>query len=68
MRQGKNVSATFRESPHFKRLLESAATHERRPQTDMLEPLLFAYCDECSINTAPLGTTGIKTPAGGFSK
>jgi hypothetical protein len=68
MPDGKNVSVSFRVSPRFKRLLEASAARERRSQTNMLETLLFAYCEEHGIDVAPLGTTGNKTPAGGISK
>jgi hypothetical protein len=68
MSEGKNVSVSFRVSPRFKRLLEAAAASERRSQTNMLETLLFAYCEERGIDTAPLGTTDNKTPAGGLSR
>jgi hypothetical protein len=49
MPDGKTVSLSFRVSPRFKRLLEAAAGHERRSLTNMLEALLFAYCDEHGI-------------------
>jgi len=68
MPEGKNVSVSFRVSPRFKRLLEAAAARERRSQTNMLETLLFAYCEEQGIEAAPVGTTDNKTPAGGLSK
>jgi hypothetical protein len=41
----KTVSVSFRVSARFKALLEAAATREHRSQTNMLEALLFAYCD-----------------------
>ena len=68
MSEGKNVSVSFRVSPRFKRLLEAAAARERRSQTNMLETLLFAYCDEHGLEEAPVGRTDNKTPAGGISK
>jgi len=68
MPEGKNVSVSFRVSPRFKRLLEAAAARERRSQTNMLETLLFAHCEEHCIEAAPVGTTDKKTPAGGLSK
>lgn len=49
MTEGKNVSVSFRVSPRFKELLEAAAARERRSQTNMLETLLFAYCEENEI-------------------
>jgi hypothetical protein len=68
MSEGKNVSVSFRVSPRFKRLLEAAAARERRSQTNMLETLLFAYCEEHGLEAAPVETTDNKTPAGGLSK
>lgn len=52
MSEGKNVSISFRVSPRFKHLLEAAAARERRSQTNMLETLLFAYCEEQGIEVA----------------
>lgn len=40
----KNVSISFRVTPEFKALLERAAAHEQRSQTNLLEKLLFDYC------------------------
>lgn len=68
MPEGKNVSVSFRVSLRFKRLLEAAAARERRSQTNLLEALLFAYCEERGIGAAPLGTTDNKAPAGGPSR
>lgn len=68
MPEGKNISVSFRVAPRFKRLLEAAAARERRSQTNMLETLLFAYCEEHGIDAAALGTTDNKTPAEGLSK
>jgi uncharacterized protein (DUF1778 family) len=45
----KSVSVSFRVSPRFKSLLEAAAAAEHRSQTNMLETLLFRYCDQHSI-------------------
>ena len=36
----KTVAVSFRVSPRFKLLLEKAAAHEHRSQTNMLETLL----------------------------
>jgi hypothetical protein len=63
MPEGKNLSVSFRVSARFKCLLEAAAAHERRSQTNMLEKLLFAYCEEHGIEAAPLGKTDNETPA-----
>ncbi len=68
MPEGKNVSVSFRVSPRFKRLLEAAAAFERRSQTNMLEPVLFAYCEEHGLESAPVQTTYNKTPTGVLTK
>ena len=49
MPEAKSISVSFRISPRFKQLLEAAAARERRSQTNMLESLLFAYCEEHSV-------------------
>lgn len=48
----KTVAVSFRVSPHFKHLLETAAAHERRSQTNMLEMLLFDYCEQHGLTVA----------------
>lgn len=45
----KSIAVSFRVSPHFKQLLEAAAAHEHRSQTNMLETLLFEYCKQRGI-------------------
>ena len=52
MPDGKTVSVSFRVSPRFRSLLKAAADHERRSLTNMLETLLFSYCDEHGIEAA----------------
>ena len=42
----KTVAVSFRVSPRFKLLLETAAAREHRSQTNMLETLLFTYCEK----------------------
>lgn len=42
----KSIPISFRVSPRFKSLLEAAAAREHRSLTNMLETLLFAYCDQ----------------------
>jgi hypothetical protein len=42
----KTVSMSFRVSPRFKALLELAAARENRSLTNMLETLLYAYCEQ----------------------
>jgi hypothetical protein len=46
----KNIAVSFRVSPKFKKLLEGAALRENRSQTNMLETLLFSYCEEHGID------------------
>lgn len=41
----KTVSMSFRVSPRFKALLEVAAARENRSLTNMLETLLYSYCE-----------------------
>ncbi len=67
MFEGKNVSISFRVSPRFKILLEAAAARERRSQTNMLEMLLFAYCETHSIEAAHQKTK-TTLPAEGCTK
>lgn len=65
----KTISLSFRVSPRFKRLLEAAATREQRSQTNMLETLLFAYCDKHGIEEASeVRTMGTKLPKAGAAK
>ncbi|WP_094778299.1 hypothetical protein [Paraburkholderia ribeironis] len=40
----KNIGLTFRVTPRTKRMLEAAATHERRSLTNMFEILVEDYC------------------------
>lgn len=49
----KTVAVSFRVSPRFKLLLEAAAAREHRSQTNMLETLLFAYCEKKGLDIAP---------------
>ena len=64
MPQGKNVSVSFRVSARFKALLEAAAARERRSQTNMLEMLLFQYCDAYGIEAPVLKTVNEKPVEG----
>ncbi|MBK4736791.1 hypothetical protein JJB74_19370 [Noviherbaspirillum sp. DKR-6] len=43
---------SFRVSPKFKVLLEAAAAREHRSLTNMLETLLFTYCDQQGLTEA----------------
>lgn len=49
----KTVSVSFRVSPRFKRALELAAASVNRTQTNLLETLVFEYCDAHGINIEP---------------
>lgn len=49
MAEEKSVAVSFRVTPRFKRLLESAASQANRSQTNMLETLLFEHCRANSI-------------------
>lgn len=68
MSESKNVSMSFRVSSRFKYLLAAAAARERRSQTNMLETLLFAYCDEHGLHAVQVEKSENKTLARGFSK
>jgi hypothetical protein len=56
MVEGKNISVSFRVSARFKHLLEAAAARERRSQTNMLETLLYDYCEQHGIEAAHQST------------
>ena len=45
----KTIAVSFRVSPRFKLLLEAAAAREHRSQTNMLETLLFDFCEQQGI-------------------
>jgi hypothetical protein len=53
MPSAKSVSVSFRVSPRFKVLLEAAAAREHRSQTNMLEKLLYAFCEQQGIEAEP---------------
>lgn len=65
MSEGKNVSVSFRVSSRFKNLLAAAAARERRSQTNMLETLLFEYCEAHGIEPAPGPEQAEHSPKGG---
>lgn len=48
----KTVAVSFRVSPRFKQLLEAAAAREHRSLTNMLETLLFTYCEQHEVAPA----------------
>jgi hypothetical protein len=45
----KTVAMSFRVSPRFKELLEQAAAREYRSQVNMLEVLLYEYCETAGL-------------------
>jgi len=53
----KSVSVSFRVTRQFKELLERAAEHEHRSQTNMLESLLFEHCNRHGIGVATARAT-----------
>jgi hypothetical protein len=53
MKEPKSVAVSFRVSPRFKRCLAEAASHERHSQTNLLEHLLFSYCDANGLGKRP---------------
>jgi hypothetical protein len=65
----KTVAVSFRVSPHFKQLLEAAAARERRSQTNMLETLLFDFCQQQGIKAVgEQEATPSRTSKGGATK
>ena len=54
----KTVSVSFRASPRFKQLLESAADSERRSQANLLEMLLLSYCEQKGLTDQPSSSSG----------
>lgn len=55
MAEEKSVSVSFRVTPRFKRLLQSAAKLEHRSQTNLLETLLFAHCVKHGVEDEETG-------------
>lgn len=45
----KSKTMSLRVSPEFKLALKAAAERERRSQANLLEHLLFAYCEQSGI-------------------
>lgn len=54
----KNISVSYRVAPRFRDLLKVAAARANRSQTNMLETLLFDYCERHHITSAPKKGTG----------
>lgn len=53
MAREKTISISFRVSPKFKAMLRLAAAKENRSCTNMLEALLFSYCERHSVDETP---------------
>ncbi len=53
----KTVSMSIRVSPWFKALLEFAAARETRSLTNMPETLLFAHCEQRSLQELASSTS-----------
>ena len=58
----KTIAISFRVSPRFKLLLEAAAAREHRSQTNMLESLLFNYCEQKGLDAATERLAPMKAP------
>jgi hypothetical protein len=52
MTSGKTISISIRISPRFERLLEVSTARDNCSQTNMLETLLFAHCDQHELMPA----------------
>jgi hypothetical protein len=61
MEAEKTVGLSFRVTPKMKRMLEAAATRERRSLTNMLEFLVDDYCKQNNISEIDID--GPKTAA-----
>lgn len=61
MASEKTVSVSFRVSPQFKELLVSAAAHEKRSLTNMLEVLLERHCQTVGISAEPAASNNQRT-------
>lgn len=59
----KTVAVSFRVSPRFKQLLEAAAARENRSQTNMLETLLYQFCEQQGIDWQNSASKKKKAPA-----
>jgi hypothetical protein len=64
----KTVPVSYRVSPRFKLLLEAAAANQRRSQTNMLETLLFDFCEQHGIELSTTTELTSKAPKGGVKK
>jgi len=60
MAAARTVSMSFRVAPKFKALLEVAAARENRSLTNMLETLLFAYCEQHALKEPTSSMSKVK--------
>jgi hypothetical protein len=63
MPSDKSLAVSYRVSARFKRLLEAAAARENRSQTNMLETLVFQYCEQKGIDPSQSPLEQPKEPA-----
>jgi hypothetical protein len=64
----KTIAVSFRVSPRFKLLLEAAAATQHRSQTNMLERLLFDFCEQEGIQVPTTPKPANKSARGGTKK
>lgn len=48
--EGKRIPVSFRVTPRFKRALELASQIEQRSQTNLVEKLVFDFCEKAGID------------------
>ena len=60
----KTETMSLRVSPEFKTALRRAAERERRSQTNLLEHLLFAYCEANGIAVSRANAKKSTKPGG----
>lgn len=64
----KTVPVSFRVSPRFKQLLDAAAASQHRSKTNMLETLLFDFCEQRGIEAPEGAQTSNKSRMEGTKK
>jgi hypothetical protein len=64
----KTIAVSFRVSPRFKLLLQAAAANQRRSQTNMLETLLFDFCEQQGIALPEMAQRAGASSKGGTTK
>ena len=68
MTAAKSIAVSFRVSPRFKLLLEAAAASRHRSQTNMLETLLFDFCEQQGIQLSVAEKPAGRPSKGGKKK